>query len=150
MRVLENKYLLWAARLFLGFIFIYAGGVKIADPAAFGDSIANYRLVPNFLVHFVAITLPWIEVIAGILLIFGIAVKENATIFNALLVAFIVMILLAIIRGLDIECGCFGTSDGNTIGITKILENLGLLLLGLYIFLFTKENNRLQNSSDLT
>lgn len=46
------------------------------------------------------------------------------------------MVLTAILRGLDIDCGCFGTSDGQKVGLLKIGENIGLIILSLYIFFF--------------
>jgi hypothetical protein len=33
----------------------------------------------------------------------------------------------AVTRGLDFECGCFGTSDASRVGPTKLLENLAML-----------------------
>ncbi len=136
MKFVSNKYLVWIAQAFIGFIFIYAAIEKIADPAGFGDSIANYKLVPRFAIHFFAIAVPWVELIVGILLIFNFYVKENAVIFSTLIAAFTIMIFISVLRGLDIDCGCFGTSDGQVVGVIKIIENIGLLLLGIYVFFF--------------
>ena len=82
----SNKYFLFLVRIILAFIFIYAGMQKIVDPDAFAISISNYRLLPISALNFFAITLPWIEIIAGILLMFGISVKENSTIIFSMLV----------------------------------------------------------------
>ncbi len=144
--ILSNKYLILISRVILGYIFIYAGMVKIIDPAGFAESILNYRLTPLFLVNFFAIVIPWIEVVAGILLIFGISSKESSFIICTLLIIFNIMIFIAVIRGLDIECGCFGTNDSQSVGIQKLLENFVLLLLSIQIILF--EKNKLSLSSD--
>ena len=75
--IFNNKYLLLIFRVIVSFVFIYAGIEKISDPAGFSDAINNYRILPLFLVNFFAIMLPWIELFAGVLLLFGISVKEN-------------------------------------------------------------------------
>lgn len=135
-RILNNSILLIAFRIFFGFIFIFAAVTKIADPAGFSQSIFNYRLIPDFLINFLAIAIPWIELVAGILLVFGISVKENSAILSGLLVIFILAITISLFRGLNIDCGCFGTVEGSQVGLLKILENVGLLILGLILIKF--------------
>ncbi|MGB5287201.1 MAG: MauE/DoxX family redox-associated membrane protein [Ignavibacteriaceae bacterium] len=135
-KILNNRYLLLASRLLLGFVFIYASVTKISDPESFSQAIYNYKLLPLFLVNILAIILPWIELSAGVLLIFGISVKENSAILNGLLIIFIIAIVISLFRGLDINCGCFGTVDGSKVGLTKILENIGLLILGFLLMKF--------------
>ena len=44
-------------RLVLGAMFLYAGIVKIADPAAFAQAVANYRILPLALVNAAAVIL---------------------------------------------------------------------------------------------
>jgi uncharacterized membrane protein YphA (DoxX/SURF4 family) len=135
-KIFNNKILLLTIRMFLGFIFIFAAITKVTDPEGFSQAIYNYKLIPDFLINFLAIIIPWIELVAGILLAFGISVKENSVIFSGLLVLFIVAIGISLARGLNIDCGCFGTIDGSKIGLLKILENIGLLLLSLILIKF--------------
>ncbi len=135
---LSNKYLLFLFRIILGFVFIYAGILKISDPAGFSEVINNYKLLPLLFVNFFAITLPWIEVVAGLFLLFGISVKENSFIISIMLVVFIFAIVISLGRGLNIECGCFGTSLGTKVGIIKLVENFVLLTFSL---LLTKFNS---------
>ncbi|MBU1096090.1 MAG: DoxX family membrane protein [Bacteroidetes bacterium] len=136
--IVSNKYLLFAFRLALGFIFVFAGLEKISNPEKFAVAIENYKIMPVIFINFIAIILPFLELITGLLLIFGISVKENIFIINLLLTLFILLVAIAISRGLDIECGCFGTNDGQKAGLQKIIENLFMLLLGLLIFFFDK------------
>ena len=135
-KILNTSILLLAIRIFFGFIFIFAAVTKIADPAGFSQSIYNYKLMPDFIINFLAIAFPWIELVAGILLVFGISVKENSAILSGLLVIFIFAIAISLFRGLNIDCGCFGTAGGTKVGIQKILENIGLLILGLILIKF--------------
>ena len=116
----------------MGFVFIYAGAEKISDPEAFAISISNYRLLPTAAINFFAITLPWFELVAGILLIFGIAVKENSSILFSMLLVFTIAIVISLFRGLSIDCGCFG--KGTQIGLYKLGEN-SLMIIGTFLLM---------------
>lgn len=135
-KILNNKYFLLAARIVLAFVFIYAAISKAADPEGFAKAISNYKLFPIFIINIFAIILPWIELVTGTLLLFGISVKENSAIISAMLLLFIIAIGISLARGLNIDCGCFGTVGGTKIGVQKILENFGLLILGLLLIKF--------------
>lgn len=133
-KIISNKYLLFLLRICLGFVFVYAGMEKISDPSGFSTAIHNYRLLPVSMVNFFAISMPWIEVAAGLMLIFGIAVKENAFIINSMLLIFIFAVGISMIRGLDIDCGCFG--KGNQIGVQKLIENSLMFIAGLLLIIY--------------
>lgn len=135
-KILGNKYFLVSIRIILGFVFIFAAISKAAEPEAFAKAIYNYKLLPLFLINILAITLPWIELSAGLLLVFGVSVKENSAILSGMLLVFIIAIAISLARGLDINCGCFGTVDGSKVGLMKILENVGLLFLGLILIMY--------------
>ena len=65
----------WTYRIIrwvLGGIFIYAGGTKLLEPKIFAVLIDAYGVVPEGLLIPVAIGLPFLEVIAGIGLLFDI------------------------------------------------------------------------------
>lgn len=145
-RIFSSKYLLLIARIILGVTFIFAGMEKISEPSAFAKAIYDYKLFPEVLINFSAVVIPWIEVVSGLLLVFGIFAKENALILNFLLIVFIILVLISILRGLNIECGCFGTASASRVGWLKILENTGLAFLGAYIIYF--ENRSLKPESE--
>lgn len=136
LKIFSNQYLLFAFRCILAIVFILSGIEKIADPAGFSESILNYKLLPEAFVNLPGITLPWIELTAGILLLFGISVKENSLIISSLLLVFIMAIGISIARGLNIDCGCFGTSGGTKVGFTKIGENVILFFMGMLLIFF--------------
>ena len=133
----SNMYLLFLIRLVLGFIFIYAGAEKISDLEAFAISISNYRLLPVSTLNFFAITLPWIELVAGVLMVFGIAVKENSSIVFSMLLVFTIAIIISLFRGLSIDCGCFG--KGSQIGLLKLGENT-LMIIGSFLLMIFGSN----------
>ncbi len=125
---LSNKYLLFIIRLILGALFVYSAFTKITDLDYFAKSLYNYRLLPEESLNFFALIIPWLELTVGILLIIGIYVKESALLGTLLMTVFTAAIAIALARGLDIECGCFGTRDGSRVGILKIIEDVFMLL----------------------
>lgn len=125
--------ILWphAARLLVGGIFIYAGYVKIIDVPGFAKNINNYQMLPDLAVNAAAIILPWLEVFTGAALIFWPRLRRAAAAWIFLmLVVFTVAVAIALLRGLDISCGCMSTDPSAAkIGWRKVAENIGLLIL---------------------
>jgi putative oxidoreductase len=128
--MVRNRPVLLVFRVVLGGLFIYAGAVKIAAPLDFAQSVRNYQLVGQSLSFFAALVLPWLEVLAGAFLIAGIWKRGAALVISGLLVFFIALTVATMLRGLDIECGCFGAVDRKA-GWSVILEDLAMLYLGL-------------------
>ncbi len=127
------KWINFILRLTLGGIFLYAGAVKIIDPAGFATDIGNYRLLPHEWINALAITLPWIEVTAALLLIVGIWKRANALVITVMLVVFLIAIGQAVGRGLNISCGCFGTVEGHKVGLVAIAQDLAMLAAGVWL-----------------
>ena len=118
----------------LGLLFIYASLDKIWNPGLFAKSIANYRILPLFLLHISAIILPWLELICGIALIINRYHRAAYTIIGGLLIVFILAILSAMARGLDFNCGCFSVdAEVSNLGTRKVFQNIGLFLSILLI-----------------
>lgn len=141
MKFLDNKYFLFFLRFILGLVFVFAGIEKIAAPNAFFTSIMNYQIFGAFLSNIISVVLPWIELITGILLIFGVFLKENLTIYMVLLIVFNLLVISAMIRGLNIDCGCFGEGGNIKVGFSKLAENFGLFFIALYLFLNVNDSS---------
>ena len=124
--VLNNKYLLFVLRVFLAFVFIYAAVLKIAEPSDFSLAIANYKLLPDNFINILAIILPWIEISAGLLLLFGVAVKENSIIISGMLVIFIIAIAISLAR-FRISIADVWTANGNELGTIKLFQNIWIV-----------------------
>jgi putative oxidoreductase len=132
-KILSNKYFLFLLRVLLALVFIFAAIEKIAAPASFAVSISNYKLLPTELINIPAVIIPWIELISGLLLLFGISVKENSAIITSLLIVFTIAVIISLFRGLNIDCGCFGTAYGEQIGLLKVGENILLIITGFIL-----------------
>ena len=112
--VIDNDYLTMLSRLIVGGIFIYASFYKIVEPSMFAKSILYYHLVPGPLVNLMAIILPWLEILVGLALVFGVVYRGAVWWANLMLVIFIVALASTIARNLDIECGCFKAGQSAT------------------------------------
>jgi len=143
--ILGNEYFIFIARLIVGAMFIVVGVGKITDPNLFAKEIANYRMLPEILINSVAIVLPWIELICGVLLILGVRLRANATVIFVLLLLFNIMVATAWARGLDINCGCYSQIAKQTVGLPKLLENTGLMFLSILIYLFPQNSLSLES-----
>ncbi|HPN38940.1 MAG TPA: MauE/DoxX family redox-associated membrane protein [Melioribacteraceae bacterium] len=138
MKFLTNKYFLFFLRFLLGIVFIFAGIEKINSPNSFFNSINNYKIFSDYISYSIVLILPWLELFIGILLIFNKYIKECLTIYMILLILFNILVFSAIIRGLNIDCGCYGNSINVKASYTKIAENFGLFFIALYLFLYYK------------
>ena len=133
-RLLDNRWFLIICRLALGAVFIYASIDKIQHPAAFAKQVYNYQMLPVMASNLLAMSLPWMELFAGLALIIGVFKGESALLLNALLVVFIVAISVNLYRGVNLDCGCFSTSgEGRSIGAVTLAQDVVLLLAGLAV-----------------
>ena len=128
-RLLRNGHLIRICRVIMGIVFIVAALAKIGDVAAFSTQIHNFRMMPVSLENLVAMTLPWVELLAGLSLLLGIRPRSGGLIVTVLMAMFLVAVAVALGRGLDIECGCFGTADATRVGLSKLSQNLVMLIL---------------------
>lgn len=130
-RFLERPAVIRTAQVLIGVVFLIAGLAKIGDLGSFASQIHNFRMLPVWSENLLAMTLPWIEVVAAMCLILGQRARAGGALAAVLMFVFIVAVAQAAIRGLDIECGCFGTADGTRVGLEKLLENIGLFALAV-------------------
>jgi putative oxidoreductase len=125
-RLLQSPWLVGLCRIGVGIVFVVAALSKIGDPAAFATQIHHFRIAPIATEHLIALTLPWVELLAGLGLVLDVRARAGAWLSAAMMAAFTLMVASAMARHLDFECGCFGTADATRVGLKKLLENLAL------------------------
>jgi len=128
----------------LGAVFVASAIPKLVDPPAFAHMIYNYRLLPGTLVNALALVMPWIELLVGVLLVLGAWRREAALVAALLLVVFLGAIGWNLLRGHAIDCGCFdvrsaGKTPEQLLADMKwvMLRDVGLLLLAGQVLLAT-------------
>jgi uncharacterized membrane protein YphA (DoxX/SURF4 family) len=128
-----------AVRLVLAGVFLVSGAVKVLDPQLAVQAVRAYRLLPAPLEHTVGWGLPFLEIALGLLLATGLATRAAAVVSSGLLVVFIVAVASAALRGLSIDCGCFGgggtVAPGETRYGAEVARDVVLLGMSLWLLL---------------
>jgi uncharacterized membrane protein YphA (DoxX/SURF4 family) len=127
-------------RLGLGSILLYAGIVKAPYTASFGESIANYDLLPRHAIPIIANTLPWAEILTGLALICGLWTRSSAVVSLLMFTVFSAAVISALIRDLNIDCGCFETATGTRIGFHTLAIEGSCMLASLLVLIFPRKS----------
>jgi len=138
--MIKNRYILHLFRAVLGGVFIWSGILKVIDPMGFAQDISNYRIFPRILVLLTVSVLPWIEIFSGTLIMVRKWTRSSTWILSALLIFFLVLISVTLIRGIDINCGCFGPLS-KKVDYTLILTDSVLLFLSLNLLTVKSSRN---------
>jgi len=153
-----RRAVIWLGRLLIGGIFVYAGYAKLTYPnhnlwpwfmlkfsvsanlSTFAFQVESYKVLGAAVSSFVAHTLPFAEIVLGLLLLLGWQLRIWATIVSAILVGFLAVVTRAYLLHMDINCGCFGTPEPLT-GLT-VLRDSALVLLALVMTIFAYQEAR--------
>jgi len=143
-RFAGQEWIAVAARWILGGLFVYMGLNKAFHPVDFLKILREYQMVESHvLLNFIAAVLPWFEVLCGLLLAGGIAVRGSALMLLVMLIPFTLIVLNRAMGiheakaipfcAIRFDCGC---GAGEVVICHKLLENsllivLSALLLGL-------------------
>lgn len=121
-------------RLGLGAIFLVAGALKLRDPYAFALEISNYQLFPA-LSPWLAAALPSTEIVVGVALVAGPRpwVRAGALAAALMLGAFTVAATSAVVRGVNISCGCFGADSGPVTWLT-VLRDVAFVAAACWVY----------------
>ncbi|HYJ08535.1 MAG TPA: MauE/DoxX family redox-associated membrane protein [Polyangiaceae bacterium] len=122
----------WLIRAGLAALFIWTGAQKLIEPGSFAAAIANYRVLPDLLVGFAAVALPVLELVAGFALLWPLYAQGAALIVGALLAVFAAAMAQSKLRGIDLDCGCFGAAQSSQVSWLKVTLNVGLAMLALW------------------
>ena len=94
LRLLYHDMVAFVARWILGGVFVYQGLSKAVHPVDFLKILREYHIVESHIVlNLIAAALPWFEVLCGLLLLGGIAVRGSALLLIGMLVPFTLGVL---------------------------------------------------------
>lgn len=147
-----RRLIIWIGRIVLGAVFIYAGYSKIFFPnrffwplamlkfsvaanlSNFGFQVESYKMLSPVGVGFVAHTLPFAEILLGMLLLIGWRLKIWGTLVTLLLLGFVAVVTRAYVLHMDINCGCFAAPE--PVSLKKILEDCTMAALSIAMTVF--------------
>jgi putative oxidoreductase len=131
-----HDYLVTGVALALAAVFIYAGAEKVGDPLQFADTIAAFAILPALFINVLALGLPPFEIVSGFLLLVPRTRRIGALAAIVLSLVFFLALLSALVRGLTLDCGCFGSGTPSRARMwTELGLDLLLLCSGLLIYL---------------
>lgn len=127
------------ARLLTGLLFLFAGLAKIADPVRFLLTLRKFDLVPETVIRFTAVYIPWVELLLGLCMVAGLLYRTSALMLAFLNAAFTIAILSVILRGMEIDCGCFGLLADvlkipDQADFKAVIRNIIIIAMCLYVF----------------
>ncbi|MEZ5097011.1 MAG: MauE/DoxX family redox-associated membrane protein [Nocardioides sp.] len=138
-----------AGRLVLGGVILAASWHKLFDPYASVVAVRAYDLLSEPLVKLVGYSLPVVELLVGLCLVLGLITRVTGVFAAGLMVVFIIGIASVWARGMEIDCGCFGTG-GPKPGASEqypweIARDVGLFLLAAWLVAWPKTKYALDN-----
>ncbi len=135
-----HRWIALPLRLYIGYVFLFACWHKIMDPGTFAIDVATYQILPLWLVNLMAVILPWIELASGALIVVGWRTRAAALLLAGMMTVFLVAIIIALARGLEMSCGCFASQSmqEDPISIMTVLRDLGWLAIPLYVMIFDR------------
>lgn len=132
-RFLRDRRLNLVLRFIVGGLFFYAAFEKVLHPAAFAMAVRGYKLIPFSLSNLFSIAVSWSEIVAATFLILGILTRKAAGAIFILLVVFTTAITTVMVRGMVIDCGCFGEGGASTSWL--LLVRNAALLVGTFLII---------------
>ena len=149
-----RRAVIWIGRLVLGGIFVYAGFSKLLMPnthlwpmfvlkfsismnvSLFAQQVESYKMISHEASQMVAHTLPFVEIVLGLLLLIGWRLRIWATAITLVMAGFLGVVTRAYLLHMDINCGCFGAPEKLT-GVTVLRDSLfTALALLMTVFAF--------------
>lgn len=116
-------------RLAFAILFLWSAVSKLANPGTFLGSVYGYEVpLPRYWLQLVAVVLPWVELICGLLLLIRVWTDAAWLCVAGLMAVFVAATGQAWARGLKISCGCF---DLKLLGLSpeappaRFLESVG-------------------------
>jgi uncharacterized membrane protein YphA (DoxX/SURF4 family) len=151
-----RRVIIWIGRLVIGGIFIYAGYSKLFLPnfmwspwfalkfslssnlTNFAFQVESYKLLSPAGVNFVAHTLPFAEILLGLLVLIGWQLRIWATLVTLILLGFVAVVTRAYLLHMNINCGCFATPEPLT-GWTIVRDGaLAALAVAMTVFAYVE------------
>jgi uncharacterized membrane protein YphA (DoxX/SURF4 family) len=95
-------------RIAVAGVFIVAGASKTGNPAKFLDQILTLGFIPYPVAYLAALYLPWVEIVAGVMLLTLRFTCAASVLLILLTASFISILSIAHVAGTQADCGCFG------------------------------------------
>ncbi|MGC8484653.1 MAG: MauE/DoxX family redox-associated membrane protein [Candidatus Baltobacteraceae bacterium] len=123
-------------RIALGLLLAISGALKVGHAVELASAIAAFRLLPAAAIAPVAVALPFFEIFVGLYLILGLLTRWAALMAMLQFVLYGTAVASAVLRGLALNCGCFGPADRATTDWPHVAFDFGLALCAAFVAFF--------------
>jgi uncharacterized membrane protein YphA (DoxX/SURF4 family) len=119
--------------LILATIFLLSSFGKLVDIERYSvDAVYNFDILPLGLARFFGLTMPFIELLCALGLLFGVFTRLCAFGISMMSLSFFIAKTIVLSQGRSIECGCFGAII-DTLASVTIYMDLPMMALALMI-----------------
>ena len=125
------------ARLVLGVVLVVSGYLKVGSLESSAEAVRAFKILPYDLANLVGYVLPVLELAIGALLVLGLFTRISGIAGALLMVAFLIGIVSVWVRGISIDCGCFGgggvVAPEDTNYLWDVVRDVGMVLCGVWL-----------------
>lgn len=114
---------------------IYSGFSKVINIYEFVNNLYNYKFIPESLFLIIGYSIPIIEIFIGVAIWVPSVQRKIIIGYQFLIGSFMVLFIVHFGSFMPQGCGCFGSSQGETISFLTILRE-GLFFLPAWIYFF--------------
>lgn len=133
--------MIFTFRLILAATFLVSSFGKLVNIERYSVAMVyNFDILPGPLAVAFGWTLPFIELACALGLLFGVLTRLSALGVVLLSISFFITKLILLLRGTDVECGCFG-AIGSTMASWSIYLDPAIFILSVAI-LFSSRRSR--------
>ena len=139
---IKLSHVAFALRVILAGIFIVASLYKIVSPSSFAHQIYNYKLLPSWAINPVALSMPWLQLLCGLAILLNRFEGGAVVLISLMLLTFQAAIASALVRGLNISCGCFKSGGAPATWLTFGRDSMMLIAALFYSWWVLKGRDR--------
>jgi putative oxidoreductase len=141
------RYEITAISAILAAVFIYAAADKLRDPLQFADSVAAFTILPAVVITPFALGLPPFEILCGVLMLTPFTRRVAALALMLATAMFFIALASALLRGLTLDCGCFGAGAPSRPRMW-LEAGLDLVLFGGAMFVYLRSITQTMNTEN--
>jgi len=131
--ITANRYLILVLRVLLAAVFLLSSYGKLVDIERYSvDAVYNFDILPMALARFFGLVMPFIELLCGLGLLFGVLTRLAALGVALMSLAFFIAKGIVLAQGRSIDCGCFGAVV-ETLASVTIFMDIPMVIMALLI-----------------
>ncbi len=131
--VVANRHVILVFQLILVAFFLTSSFGKLVDIERYSvDAVYNFGILPMVLARPFGLMMPFIELLCGLGLLFGVLTRLSALGVSLMSLSFFIAKAIVLSQGRSIECGCFGAVI-DTLASVTILMDLPILVMAVMV-----------------